>query len=229
MPLFLLLLFCAALSAQTPQTPPSPPTLPPAAQAHLPKGWKLLELVSADLNSDGRADLVFVRAQEDPKRISKREDGFIQDNNPRALVVLLADKDGFSKVVECTKLVPPEFDPEFEAYGERFRGISVSKNVLTVSFQHWASAGSWWVDSDAFKFRLEAGRLRLIGSERETFHRSSGEMSRLSTNHLTGKVKETQGLNQFDDVKDTPVVTWKTLPSRKPIYIEDLPPCALEQ
>ena len=54
-------------------------------------------------------------------------------------------------------------------------------------------------------------------------------MSRASTNHLTGKVKETQGLNQFDDVKDKPVVTWKTLPSRKPIYIEDLPPCALAQ
>ena len=166
MPLFLLLLFCAALSAQT---PPSPPTLPPAAQAHLPKGWKLLELVSADLNSDGRADLVFVRAQEDPKKISKREDGFIQDNYPRALVVLLADKDGFSKVVECTKFIPPEFDPEFEAYDERFRGISVSNNVLTVSFQHWASAGSWWVDTDAFKFRLEAGRLRLIGSEKGDF------------------------------------------------------------
>jgi hypothetical protein len=226
MPLFLLLLVCAPLSAQT---PPSPPTLPPAAQAHLPKGWKLLKLVSADLNSDGLADLVFVRAQEDPKKISKREDGFIQDNNPRALVVLLADKDGFSKVVECTKFIPPEFDPEFEAYGERFRGISVSKNVLTVSFQHWASAGSWWVDTDEFKFRLEAGRLRLIGSERLTYHRSSGEMSRASTNHLTGKVKETLGLYHFDEAKDKPVVTWKTLPSRKPIYIEDLPPCALAQ
>jgi hypothetical protein len=79
---------------------------------------------------------------------------------------------------------------------------------------------------ESYKFRLEAGRLRLIGSETDSFHRGSGEKDLVSTNHLTGKVKRTSGLNEFDEKESKPEVEWETLPSRKPIYLEELPSCA---
>jgi hypothetical protein len=79
---------------------------------------------------------------------------------------------------------------------------------------------------ESYKFRLEAGRLRLIGSETDSFHRGSGEKYLVSTNHLTGKVKRTSGLNEFDEKESKPEVEWETLPSRKPIYMDELPACA---
>ncbi len=204
------------------------PTLPANAQSHLPKGWKLLEVVKSDLNSDGRDDLVFVREEADPKKITKElpsNDG-VRNLNPRVLVVLLAEEGGYRKLAECPRLIPPAFDPMYDMMDDRFNGISVKKGVLTVSFRYWASAGTWWMSMENYKFRLEAGRLRLIGSEIDSFHRGSGEKDLFSTNYLTSKVKRTSGLNEFDEKESKPKVEWETLPSRKPIYIEELPPCA---
>jgi hypothetical protein len=206
----------------------APLALPAAAQSHLPKGWKLLELVVADLNSDGRDDLVIVREEADPKKITKElpsNDG-VRNLNPRVLVVLLAEEGGYRKLAEYPKLIPPAFDPMYDMMDDRFNGISVKKGVLTVAFRDWASAGTWWMSMESYKFRLEAGRLRLIGSETDSFHRGSGEKDLVSTNYLTGKVKRTSGLNEFDEKESKPKVEWETLPSRKPIYIEELPPCA---
>jgi hypothetical protein len=204
------------------------PTLPANAQSYLPKGWKLLEVVKADLNSDGRDDLVFVSEEADPKKITKAlpaNDG-VRNLNPRVLVVLLVEEGGYRKLAEYGKLIPPAFDPMYDMMDDRFDGISVKKGILTVGFRYWASAGTWWMSMEKFKFRLEAGRLRLIGSETDSFNRGSGEKYLVSTNHLTGKVKRTTGLNEFDEKEADPKVEWETLPSRKSIYMEDLPYCA---
>jgi hypothetical protein len=204
------------------------PTLPTVAQSYLPKGWKLLEVVKADLNSDGRDDLVFVREEDDPKKVIKKlpaNDG-LRNYNPRVLTVLLAGEAGFRKLGEYDKLIPPAFEDEWENYDDRFSGISVKKGVLTVAFRYWASAGTWSMSMESYKFRLEAGRLRLIGSETDSFHRGSGEKDLVSTNYLTGKVKRTSGLNEFDEKESNPQVEWERLPSRSPVYLEDLPCCA---
>jgi hypothetical protein len=222
---FLLCFLVSALFAEE-----APLTLPPAAKDYLPKGWKVLELASTDLNADGLADLVFVREEEDPKKIVKRlpaNDG-VRNYNPRVLVVLLAEANGYRKLGEYAKLIPPAFDDEREYCDDRFDGITGERGVLTVGFRYWTSAGSGWASLEKYKFRLESGRLRLIGSELDTWHRSSEERFLVSTNHLTGKVKRTTGLNEFDEAKSKPEFEWSNLPSRKPIYIEDLPPCARE-
>ncbi|MEY4445780.1 MAG: hypothetical protein RL444_893 [Verrucomicrobiota bacterium] len=204
------------------------PTLPAAAQSYLPKGWKLLEVVKADLNSDGRDDLVFVREEADPKKITQepRSNDGVRNLNPRVMVVLLAEEGGYRKLAEYTKLIPPAFDPMYDMMDDRFNGISVKKGILTVGFRYWASAGTWWMSMESYKFRLEAGRLRLIGSETDSFHRGSGEKDLVSTNHLTGKVKRTSGLNEFDEKESKPKIKWETLPSRKPIYMDELSACA---
>ena len=67
----------------------APLALPKAAQLHLPAGWKVLKAAQGDLNADGLADLVFVREETDPKKITKRDDGFAQNGNPRTVIGLM--------------------------------------------------------------------------------------------------------------------------------------------
>ena len=222
---FLLCFLVSALFAEE-----APLTLPPAAKDYLPKGWKVLAAATADLNADGLADMVFVREEEDPRKIVKRLpsiEGF-RNYNPRVLVVLLAEANGYRKVGEYAKLIPPSFDDELEYYDDRFQGITAEKGVLTVGFKYWMSAGSWWTSLETYKFRLESGRLRLIGSETDEGHRSTGEQTQVSTNYLTGRRKTTTGLNMFAGNPSRPKDAWDKIEAKKPIYIEDLPPCARE-
>ena len=156
-----ILAFCCLLVGL--QAAESPLVLPKAAQAYLPVGWKVLKVAQEDLNADGLADLVFVREETDSKKITKRSDGYELNGNPRTVVVLLADKEGYRKVGEYPKFIPPAYTLEFDNYIDRFKELTVAKGVITIEFDWFASAGTWWTSHDTFKFRLEAGKLRLIG------------------------------------------------------------------
>lgn len=101
----LLLAFACLLAGL--QAAEAPLVLPIAAQAHLAAGSKVIEMATGDLNADGQADLVFVGEATDHKKIKKRDDGYELNGNTRTLVVLLADKEGYRKVCESAKFIPP--------------------------------------------------------------------------------------------------------------------------
>jgi len=203
----------------------APLALPAAAQAHLAAGNKVIEMAMGDLNADGRADLVFVGEGTDPKKITKRDGRDEQNSNARIIVVLLADKEGYRKVGESAKFIPPAYALEFDNYLDRFAGIEIEKAILSVRFDWFASAGTWGTSNATLKFRIEQGRIRLIGSEESSFTRNQGDMTLTSTNHLAGKRKVTSGLNAFTDQPSHPKVTWEKFDAKKPLYLEDLPSC----
>jgi hypothetical protein len=209
----------------------APLALPAAAQAHLAAGSKVIEMATGDLNADGRADLVFVGEATDPGKITKdphNKDEFL-NQNPRVLVILLADKEGYRKVGESAKFIPPAFVPELDNFLDRLSDIKVAKGVLSVKFNWFSTIGSWSVSLEEFKFRFEGSRMRLIGKEVDTFYRNSGDKTLVSSNYLNGKIKRTSGLNEFDENESHPEVTWEDLKSRKPVYLEDLPPCGRKE
>jgi len=207
----------------------APLALPAAAQAHLADGSKVIEMATGDLNADGQADLVFVGEATDPKKIKKHSDGYELNSNTRTIVVLLADKEGHRKVCESARFIPPSYTLEFDNYIERFHGLKIEKGVVSVTFNWFASVGTAWTSMETFKFRLENGRVRLIGSEEDSYSRTLGDKILTSTNYLTGKRKITSGLEEFDDEPSHPKITWEELESKKPLYLEDLPACGRKE
>jgi hypothetical protein len=219
----LILAFCYLLAGL--QAAEAPLVLPKGAQGFLPSGSKVISLATGDFNADGQADLVFVGEATDPKKITKRDDGYEQNSNTRTIVVLLADKEGYRKIVESAKFIPPAYTFEFDNLLDRFHELKVEKGIVSVTFNWFASAGTWWTSLDTFKFRLEQGRVRLIGSEEDSYSRTLGDKTLTSTNYLTGKRKIISGLNEFDEKESRPKVAWENLDAKKPLYLEDLPPC----
>ena len=123
-----ILAFCGLMAGL--QAAEAPLALPKPAQAYLPAGWKVLKMAQVDLNADGMADLVFVREETDPKKITKRDDGYELNGNPRVVVTLLAEKEGYRKVGEYPKFIPPEYTLEFDNYLDRFAEMKVEKDSL---------------------------------------------------------------------------------------------------
>lgn len=202
-----------------------PLLLPVSAKAYLPTGSKLVDLAYGDLNADGKADLVFLRHETDPRKITTGEDGYVQDDNPRVLVVLLAHEGGYLRLREYPGFVPPYHFKGYEMWDEVYEGMKIRNGVLSLNFYWYSTKGTYWVSREEFKFRLEAGRMRWIGFEDETYHRGSGDKYRVSVNFLTGRQKNTEGLHHDVGLKTNPKVSWRDLPPKPPLYLETLSPC----
>ena len=166
----------------------------------IPKGYKLFEKISGDLNKDGLDDCVLIIK-------ATRKDGFVRnsfdkvvDRNRRGIIILFTEKDGYklaSKNYNC-------FSSENEEGGVYYAPelwVEERKGNLYLRYCH-GRYGYW-----EYCFRYQGSDFMLIGYE-ATYNRGPLVLGKTSINFLTGVEYDDENINadKFDaDSDDDPV------------------------
>jgi hypothetical protein len=198
---------------------PALPRNAPAAEGFVPPGWVLESRAEGDLDRDGLADLALVLRQTGSANVVAN-DGLGEnpfDTNPRMLAVALRmPSGGYRLALENRTLIPRRVDPVMaDPLSEG--GIAIARGALKVTLHLFMSAGGWSMSQTTYTLRLRDGRMELIGFDRRTAHRGSGETDDVSVNYLTGRMKRSSGHVSEDEPR---TVVWTTMPHRPPPDID---------
>lgn len=196
-----------------------------ALAAWVPAGWKQVARATGDLTKDGSDDEVLVLEQTVAANLIPNDSlGAPQLNlNPRRLLILANTAAGYQPLLSRDDLLPSEHDAEVPCLADPLLeqgGIAVRGGKLMITLGYWLSCGSYGVTTDTFTLRLEGERFRLIGFDRQSFSRNSGEISETSINYLTAKKKTTSGKNEFEE--STAVEEWTKLADLPPFYLDEI-------
>jgi len=189
------------------------PNLPKSGESindFVPKDWETVGKAQGDLNGDKIEDCALVIKANLSKFLNKH-DGLGSnpfDTNPRILVILFKDKDGYRIAKQSNTFIVTPDSPTQE---EPFQDVSIKKGVLELSFQLFSSAGSWSTTSSSYRFKFLNGEFVLIGADKTDSMRNSGEMKSRSYNFLTSRLKVSTGNFSSDREK----VRWKTYKLKK--------------
>ncbi len=124
--------------------------------AFLPKGYFIFEKIHGDLNKDSLADCVLIIKGTDKNNIVKTESGEELDRNPRGIIILFKEKDGYKLALQNVDC----FSSENEDGGVYFAPelyIEITKNILSIAYSH-GRYGAW-----SYKFRANPLDFELIG------------------------------------------------------------------
>lgn len=193
-------LVVAALPGAHAQESELPPVQWPAivehaasAEGFVPDGWRLEHAVRGRLDDDARADLLLLLRMQDPaNRIEHDVFGPSPfDTNPRMLVIALADAGGgYRRALVDHALIPRPESPVMAdvLQDDPANAIRIADNrAFSITLHSWASAGTWYTSNRTYTFRRQDGCFRLIGFDRSSLHRASGETEDTSVNYLTGR------------------------------------------
>jgi hypothetical protein len=140
-------------------------------------GWKVEEVVSGDLNGDGKTDAAIKLAQ-----IHASKESGIGGN--RVLVIAFSDNGKWNRVATAAKLLQcVDCGGAFYGVMPAPAGVTIAKGVLEIENEH----GSRDVSRSNFKFRYDAasGRFLLIGYDYVDYDRLDASDTNESTNYLT--------------------------------------------
>ncbi|MCU0238735.1 MAG: hypothetical protein MUC29_04775 [Pyrinomonadaceae bacterium] len=173
----------------------------------MPKNWKILHKEFGDLNGDKKDDVVLILRANYAKYINKN-DGFGEntfDTNPQMLVILFKTTENFELIEQNNTFI---ISREFPTQGEPFQKIVIKNGVLQLFFEQWQSAGSWETSNTTYKFKFINDEFNLIGLDTSSSMRNAGEVTTLSYNFLTKKLK--MALSTY--ANETPYkITWKNI------------------
>lgn len=144
------LLLCSLILQKDAFTQSNNPHLPEKGSQikdFVPSGWEVIQEINGDVNDDKVADTVLVIKCTDPKFVTKTEPlvgktvvnektgetEFLLDSNPRILVILLKEKDGFKLVEQNNSIIPPLVYPT----GETLESVKIDDSgdvVIKLSF-----------------------------------------------------------------------------------------------
>jgi hypothetical protein len=189
------------------------PNLPKSGKSindFVPKNWETVGKAPGDLNGDKLEDCALVIKANLSKFLNKN-DGLGSnpfDTNPRILVILFKDKDGYRIAEQSNTFI---ISPDSPTMSEPFQEVKIKNGVLELSFELFSSAGSWSMTSSSYRFKFLNGEFVLIGADKTDSMRNSGEMESRSYNFLTSKLKVSTGNFSSDREK----VRWKTYRLKK--------------
>ena len=166
----------------------------------IPKGYKLFEKISGDLNKDGLEDCVLIIKATRKDGFERDYEGKLIDRNRRGIIILFTEKDGYklaSKNYNC-------FSSENEEGGVYYAPelwVEERKGNLYLRYCH-GRYGYW-----EYCFRYQGSDFMLIGYE-ATYNRGPLVLGKTSINFLTGVEYDDENINadKFDaDSDDDPV------------------------
>lgn len=181
------------------------------AEGFVPSGWRIEQQLRGDLNGDKREDLVLVLRQQDPRNIVEH-DGFgisPLDSNPRMLAIAWATPDGYSLAAQNHTLITRHEAPNLSDVFEEGAGVSIVRGTLQTTLFFFSNAGSWSTGSASYTFRWQEGAFALIGYDRSSMMRNSGQTESLSIYYSTRRVRHAEGSMESDEDS----VRWETLSS----------------
>lgn len=194
----------------------------------VPANWKILTEAKGDLNKDGLVDVALVIENKDPKNFIKDNERWGGDTiniNPRYLLVTFKKASGFYELVaKNTSFIPSENSQESPCLTDPFGevgGIEIVKGLLKIHLQNFYSCGAWEIYNFDYTFRFQNQKFELIGYDRSSLHRSSGEETSTTMNFSTLKVNYTSGTNAFKD-GGKPKTTWKNIKPRKLLELSSI-------
>jgi hypothetical protein len=184
-----------------------------SAAGFAPAGWTMESQTFGDLNRDGIPDVAVVLRQQDPRNVVANDAGLGAnplDTNPRVLAIAFRSGSSGDYILRLQNhtLIPRRVDPVLDDPLEETGGIAIERGTLLVSLHSFASAGGWTMSSVTYRFQFREERFALIGYDRHSVTRNSGETADVSINYLTGKMKVERGDIRHDKKK----VVWKKLP-----------------
>jgi hypothetical protein len=193
------------------QSKPPLPTSATTAAGFVPPGWTLERSVQGDLNRDGKPDIAAVLKGADPNCIV-HIDGISTplDTNPRVLLVAFGQAGGY-RLHLANKAVIPRLDDRYMDDPLNPEAFAIRGDVLRLGLAYWRSMGGWTTWTSTLSFRWDGERLRLIGFDKESLQRNSGQTEVVSANFLTGRARITTG-SMEDDVESR--TRWRRLPAR---------------
>lgn len=163
-------------------------------------GWKIEIQHKGDLNADGADDLLMVLRRDDPANVLKNE-GLGEnplDTNPRILAAAFAVGKTYRLALENHTLIPRHINPTLEdalSDGD----VTIDRGSILVQMKFFANAGSWEMFNASYRLRYRNGRFGLIGYDRVSVHRASGEVNEISINYLTYTVERAKGTIESDE------------------------------
>ena len=191
----------------------------------IPKGYKLFEKISGDLNKDGLEDCVLIIK-------ATRKDGFIKnsfdkvvDRNRRGIIVLFSEEKGYKVAVKNYNCFSSE-NEDGGVYFAPYLSIDIRNSKLFVHYAH-GRYGYW-----EYCFRYQDSDFMLIGYE-ASHDRGPVVLFKTSINFLTGIEYDDENINAYnfnadsdddseiDEVFKRTVVKLKKKPLMKLSEIED--------
>lgn len=187
----------------------------------IPTGWKLIAEAKGDLNKDGLIDVALIIENTNAQNFISNADklgGDTLNTNPRYLMVAFKKPNGSYELTAINKTfipVPNSADsPCLEDPFDENGSLEIKKGLLNIHFQHFYSCGAWEVYNFDYIFRYQNQKFELIGYNKSSLHRSTGEETSTTINFPTKKMNYTSGTNAFKD-GGKPKTTWKNIKSTK--------------